>query len=293
MRKRSDSVADSYQRHSDREDKIVVTQRLPSCYTNPDSVDAWRHRRMRDSLLPLIRGFPKAKWLTIGDGNFGSDAYFLSGHNIDVVASSLTVSSLVAAQELGYITHAQSVNAEEIQFDDNSFDFVLCKESYHHFPRPAIAFYEMLRVASTGVILIEPIEGKGRVGNRVKNLLKAIFRGDRNVGEFEMTGNFVYRISEREVAKMLTALNYGESAIRCFNDCFLPRFGSSTRRPFSIGLGVTAAGISMQDFLCRIGLLDYGLATIISLKQALPLEVRRLLLDSGYRLNKLPKNPYL
>ena len=47
-------------------------------------------------------------------------------------------------------------NAENLSFEDKTIDFILCKESYHHFPRPMVALYEMLRVARNGVLLIEP-----------------------------------------------------------------------------------------------------------------------------------------
>lgn len=39
---------------------------------------------------------------------------------------------------------------------DDAFDYVLCKDSYHHMPRPMIALYQMLRVARRAVVLIEP-----------------------------------------------------------------------------------------------------------------------------------------
>ena len=33
-------------------------------------------------------------------------------------------------------------------FEDNSFDIVFTKESMHHWPRPYLGIYEMLRVAA-------------------------------------------------------------------------------------------------------------------------------------------------
>ena len=39
---------------------------------------------------------------------------------------------------------------------DNSVDFVQCKESFHHFPRPMVSFYEMMRVARYGVLCASP-----------------------------------------------------------------------------------------------------------------------------------------
>ena len=286
-------IEGSYNRHAEHEAQVVLEERLPSCFSNVDSVDAWRHRRMHASVLPLVRACPQASWLTIGDGNYGSDAYFLSQEGADVVASSLTESSLLAAKKLGYLSHVASVNAENIQFPDNSFDFVLCKEAYHHFPRPAIAFYEMLRVARIGVVLIEPLDGQGRALSWLKVTLKRILRGKTNIENFEKTGNFIYRVNQAEMEKMLTSLNYRSLAIRRFNDCYLSWASSSTFKPKSWGFGVTAAGIALQTLLCRLRLLDYGLATVICFKSYLKPEIRRELLASSYEVRDLPKNPFI
>jgi SAM-dependent methyltransferase len=282
----------SYDRHSEHEAQMVEQGQLPSCYTMPNSVDAWRHRRMHNLLLPLIRETPNATWLTIGDGNYASDAYFLCQEGADVIASSLTVASLQTAKELGYVSRIASVNAEMIEYPDDSFDFVLCKESYHHFPRPAIAYYEMLRVAREAVILIEPYEGNGRVLSWMKVLIKRFIRGTKNIEQFEHTGNFIYRISQRETEKMLTALNYCNLAIRRFNDCYLS-WASTKNRPRSWGFCVTFAGVAFQDILCNLGLLDHGLAAIISFKRPLKQEIRKGLKDVGFKVIDLPRNPYL
>ena len=66
----------SYKRHEYKELDHSQSESLPSCYTNPKSIDAWRHRRMQETILPLLKFYPKSEWMTIGDGNFGSDAYF-------------------------------------------------------------------------------------------------------------------------------------------------------------------------------------------------------------------------
>ena len=56
----------------------------------------------------------------------------------------------------GFINEFSAQNAESLKFLDNSFDYVLCKEAFHHFPRPFIALHEMFRVSQKGVVLIEP-----------------------------------------------------------------------------------------------------------------------------------------
>ncbi len=285
-------IKGSYERHMEDEARVLEQGQVPSCYTMPDSVDAWRHHRMHALVLPLIRQSPQATWLTIGDGNYGSDAHFLSRAGADVLASSLTVASLETAKELGYVPQIASVNAEAIPYPDNSFDYVFCKEAYHHFPRPAIAFYEMLRVARKAVIMIEPFEGNGRVLNWLKIVIKRILRGSENIEMFEKTGNFIYRISPTETRKMLIAMNCSNLAIRRFNDCFLP-WASTKPLGRSWASTVTRAGIVFQNFLCRIRLLDYGLASVISFKEPLQPEMRRELHNAGYQVLDLPRNPFL
>lgn len=80
----SDTPQRSYHQHAEHE----RTFGLPSCYTDPESVDAWRHSRMLNTILPLVRIFPKATWMTIGDGRYGSEAFFLHKHGINVTATS-------------------------------------------------------------------------------------------------------------------------------------------------------------------------------------------------------------
>ncbi|MCF7817842.1 MAG: hypothetical protein K9M54_08155, partial [Kiritimatiellales bacterium] len=105
---------DSYQRHSNLEAEQADGSRMPACFAAPDTVDAWRHRRMHEMLNPLIEAKPDATWLTVGDGSYGSDAFFLQQKGVDVLASSLTDSPLKIAAEQGYLKKYAAVNAEQI-----------------------------------------------------------------------------------------------------------------------------------------------------------------------------------
>jgi SAM-dependent methyltransferase len=278
----------SYKRHEEDERQH---EELPSVYCRPDSVDAWQHIRMLETALPLVRAFPESTWLTIGDGRYGSDAFVLRARGADVTASSLSDVMLTIAHQRGYIQRYRTENAESISQPDDSYDFVLCKQSYHHFPRPAIAFYEMLRVARRAVVLIEPIEGKARLLDWAKQVFKKLIRGDQTV-EFETSGNFLYRVSVREVEKMLTALGSPCIAVKRFNDFFHPRLASQTNRGLSPGRVATRAGILAQDFFCSVRLLNYGLATIIAFKIDPGIEVSQALKHQGFEFSRLPRNPY-
>ena len=121
-----------------------------------DTVDTWRHQRMYQVLDPILVAEPKAKWLTVGDGRYGNDAKYITEKGCDALATDISEYLLKEAKDIDYISKYKLENAESLSFHDLEFDYVFCKESYHHFPRPMLALYEMLRVANSGVLLIEP-----------------------------------------------------------------------------------------------------------------------------------------
>jgi SAM-dependent methyltransferase len=133
-------------------------------------------------LLPLIETDLDARWLTVGDGRFGSDARFLKQHGVSAHASDWSPQLLQIAAERGLIDEFSRQNAENLTFDDASFDYVYCKESLHHFPRPFIALHEMFRVARKAVILQEPPDkaGLSKIYSRLRGSL-ARFRAGRQL----------------------------------------------------------------------------------------------------------------
>ena len=283
---------ESYQRHSRLEDQSASKGRFPPSFTAPDAIDAWRHRRALDLIKPFIVAHPQATWLTIGDGNFGMDAYHLQGLGVDVLASSLTDSTLKVAAESGYIKKFESVNAEHIQFDDNHFDYVLCKEAYHHFPRPAIAFYEMLRVAQEAVVLIEPYDGPKRVLDMVKEPMKKLLWGKEQTIHFEPCGNYIYRINPKQMGKKLVAMGYTAIAHKTFNDIYLPRYGKS-KFGCSVGYVMTRLVLFLLDLLCAFRLMNPALVGIFCFKKEPSSEQQSALKKCGFKLTHLPVNPYV
>jgi ubiquinone/menaquinone biosynthesis C-methylase UbiE len=281
----------SYDQHSRREEHQARQSQMMSCFVSPDTVDAWRHRRMHEMLNPLIEAKPDATWLTVGDGNYGSDAYFLQQRGVDVLASSLTDHSLKIAAEKGYIKKFAAVNAEQIPYADDAFDFVLCKEAYHHFPRPAIAFYEMLRVAKDVVVLIEPYDGPKRFLDMIKEPMKKLLWGKSQTIHFEPDGNFIYRISPAEMGKKLAAMGYAAMACKTFNDIYLPRFGKS-KTGVTCGHLATRLAILIQDIFCALRLLNPALVCLVAFKTMPDGTFCDVLKAQRFHINKLPVNPY-
>jgi SAM-dependent methyltransferase len=263
---------------------------VPAILAAESSIDAWRHRRMLDVSLSFVRAFPNATWLTVGDGRYGSDAAFLGKQGASAVASSITDTTLQQAKQAGFIAEYRVENAEHLSLADDSVSFVLCKESYHHFPRPPIALYEMLRVATHAVILIEPMEEKARILDKLKVMAKSLLGRETMV--FEPSGNFLYRLNPRELGKLLCAINQSGFALRRMNDCYMPQLGSAN----AIG---TWAGwmsrrmVNVQDVLCRLKLLSWGMGAFVIFKNEPGSELLAAAERGGFNVVRLPANPYI
>jgi len=282
----------SYEQHARLEEQQAEESRVPACFTVPDTVDAWRHRRMHEMLEPLIEARLDASWLTVGDGNYGSDAYFLQQQGIDVLASSLTDHSLKIAAEKGFLKKYAAINAEQIPYGDDSFDFVFCKEACHHFPRPAIAFYEMLRVARETVVLIEPYDGPKRLLDMIKEPAKKLLWGRNQTIHFEPSGNYIYRIHPEQIGKKLAAMGYAAIAYKTFNEIYLPRFGKS-KAGLTFGSFATKSAILFQNILSMFRLLNPGLVVLIAFKREPEATWVKNLQRGGYKVDALPINPYM
>lgn len=190
-------------------------------YLNPTLLDQRRHAYMLSAAEPLLETRPGSYWLTIGDLRFGSDALYLKRHGARVMATDIDDARLRLAQSRGYFTtdEISAQNVESLKFDDDSFDYVLCKEAFHHFPRPMVGFYEMLRVAKRGLVLIEPQDVQNPVLNAT---VVTSYHSDYYHDSFEKVGNYKYTVSVREILKAAWSLKLRTVAARGFNDHFVP-----------------------------------------------------------------------
>jgi len=274
---------------------------LAKTWFKKDTVDAWRHQRMYQALDPILKVDPNAKWLTVGDGRYGKDAKYILEKGCDALASDISDVLLKEAKDIGYIAEYRKENAESLSFQDSEFDYVLCKESYHHFPRPMLALYEMLRVANKGVLLIEPndtyINDKllEIVFRNLRKFVNFLFRrnGNANRHEFEIAGNYVFRISRREVEKVALGLNYKIIAFKGINNVYFEGVEHeklSENGPLQKKVKVL---IDRVDFFCRLGFMDYGILAAIIFKQEPSQELLQQLAKESYEIIRLPNNPYI
>ncbi|CAN5535540.1 hypothetical protein BH09PLA1_BH09PLA1_17050 [soil metagenome] len=269
---------------------------------NFDNVCGWRHQRMYASLDPLLKCAPGARWLTVGDGRCASDAQYIRSFGREVMATDISPVLLREAKHRGLIDDFRVENAESLSFADDAFEFVLCKESYHHFPRPMIALYEMLRVASVAVILIEPFDRfcESPLPERMWNGIKRF--GRRMSGrsaptpprfQYETVGNFIYTISRREIEKVAAGMNLGPVAFRAMNDCFWE--GMDRAKPIDGDPTYERAKHELRrlDLLCRLRIRQPRMLSAILFKAEIDAALRTQLIAAGFELPHRPPNPYL
>ena len=273
-------------------------EKLARSWLQDDTVDAWRHLRMYRVLDPLLEANPQASWLTCGDGRYGKDAQYIQKKGLCVLATDISDVLLREAKESGSLHAYKQENAEHLSFSDRSFDYVFCKESLHHFPRPMVALYEMLRVSSKGVMLIEPTDRATPLGvlaaliRPVWGLLTAVGGKKASEDSFEESGNYLYGISRREMEKVALGMNFKTVAFKGINDHYLQgvefeKVGGQSRLYRKI-----KRVIALLDLLYRLKIRDCTLLAVILFKIPPQSPLRTALKDSGYHIRDLHLNPY-
>lgn len=278
---------ESYQKHQDFIDKSIDKNYIKMLFEEDNPIYYFNLSFFKN-IDPLI--YNNEKWLTVGDFS-GIDAAYIKKKGGYSVASDLSLKTLQEdVLPLGLIDECSIQNVEKISFNDNSFDYVCCKEAYHHFPRPAIGFYEMIRVAKKGVIVIEPndigisfpiLSFFRNILDRIDTgLLKAIWK---NQYSYEIVGNYVYKISFREFEKMAVGLDLPMIAVKGFNSAMGARWKSKY---------IQYIRRNLNDILCKLTFIPYQHLSIIVFKENPNIDTIKNLKLSNYRIYNLPKNPY-
>jgi ubiquinone/menaquinone biosynthesis C-methylase UbiE len=296
---------DSYKKHEDWYNTQFPTEEAKVEHLNKNilaenSLSNWLQNIFFSCIDPLLK-VKGQKWLTVGDA-YGFDArYILQDGTQSAEASDLNTDFLKTAQQNGLIEKYSAQNAEKLTFEDNAFDYILCKETYHHFPRPYAALYEMIRVASKGIIIIEPQDPVTKMPLLLSmlNILskfnpKLIKRVWKNQFSYEPVGNFIYKISEREFEKFAAGLNLPMIAFKQINPNFY------TKKV--VGLNASQDNAEFRkinlkkkvlDALVKLSIVPGQVLSVIVFKETPTDEVLSELKKSKYRIVEVPKNPYL
>jgi SAM-dependent methyltransferase len=289
--------ADWYNKHfPDRADKFnfYLSQRS----SNQGTISAWLQDCFFDCLTPLITN-DRLDWLTVGDA-YGFDAQYLLEKGMNACATDLNLDFLEVANEIGIVKGYAIQNAERLTYHDGTFDYILCKESYHHFPRPYAALYEMIRVASEGIVIIEPHDPVAKMPlllffiNMTQRWSSIQQRIWKNRFSFEPVGNFVYKVSEREFEKFAAGLNLPAVAFKFINPNFYHpdndlKEASLAKMPF---LKMRLKKLIL-DCLTMLKVIPGQVLSTIVFKKLPDEALTARLKKEGYRILLLPKNPYL
>jgi hypothetical protein len=240
---------------------------------------AWgQHRLMR---VPLaFRRYPDRKWLTVGDN--GLDGMILVHQGFqNVTPSSLNGIVLQQLKDAGFIDRFGIENAEDMSWEDAEFDYVLCKQSLHHMQRPFVAIYEMLRVASRAVILIEPQDRKTDAQFCI------------TAPSYEWVGNYVYSINKAELIKLALGANLPAIGFLDFNEAWIEDAASVQARVDSPAFHEMLARLQRRDEKTATGERGYDRLTAVLFHEAPEPALIRSLEEFGFVYHELPGNPYV
>ena len=256
-------------------------------------------------------------WLTVGDGRFGLDSIRIRRLGVgSVLPTDIGEGLLKVALDDNLISDYKLENAEKLTFEDNTFDIAFCKESYHHFPRPFIALYEMLRVCRHAVVLIEPRDyvidrppfrvvgpigllkgllswATNRLGLNGKSIPPCVrFQlGDRP--HYEDSGNYMYAISSREMEKFALGINRPAVAFKGLNDCYLPDGATALATDDSPVFRLMKDNIAKADRISAKGIASTSMLMVILFKQSPDARTREYLEAQEWLVKDLPRNPHL
>jgi ubiquinone/menaquinone biosynthesis C-methylase UbiE len=260
-----------------------------------DTANYWRHVRMYEA-VDLVDTEPENRWLTVGDGRFGLDAIQLTERGVrEVLPTDISDTLLKNSCKQGFIQKYSVQNAENLTFDDESFDFVFCKESYHHFPRPALALYEMLRVARKAVVLIEPNDPDRVLLRRIKHAVRNVVKGSSHADAsfYEESGNYIYSVSRREMEKVALGLDLPALAIKGLNDHYIEGCEAEEAVWSNSVYRRIRLKCAMKDFVAKTFLYDYNLLMVVLFKEAPGERTVSRFRDRKWKVVQLPRNPYV
>jgi 2-polyprenyl-3-methyl-5-hydroxy-6-metoxy-1,4-benzoquinol methylase len=254
--------------------------------------------------LELLAPFfdPNKTWLTVGD-NSGLEANYLSQRNQNVIASDLSDAILKEAKSEGLIKDYSKQNVERLTYNDNTFDYVVCKEAFHHFPQAYLGLYEMIRVSKTAAILVtEPIDILSKMSLLVfiKNICDKIDpllinKVWKNRFSWESVGNYVFKVSEREMEKIAMGIGLPCLAFKRYDHykTHTPIDGMSDIPINQKLYKRIQRKLKIRSFISRIGIIPHGSICTVIFKEQPNEIVLRGMRKLGFTFLFLPPNPYL
>ena len=245
---------------------------------------------------------PNRVWLTVGDYS-GFEANYLLRKGQHVTASDISDAVLREAKAEGLIQDYSKQNVEQLTFEDGSFDYVMCKEAFHHFPRAYLGLYEMIRVSRIAAIMVtEPIDILSKMFELlfVKNVLdkidpQLINRVWNNRFSWETVGNYVFKVSEREIEKVAMGIGLPCIAFKHYtNYASHEQVDGLLDVPLNKKVyGTIKRKLALRSFISSIGIVPHGSICTILFKEQPNETLKQTLKKWGFVTLQLPPNPYL
>ena len=152
---------DLMDKQKDFHDKLYAEGTRAHFLLNDPLVDYVTHWRLREAFRRLaaaaarrITENSRILVLCAGEGAEGSVLCDL-GYQ-DVTISDISEGGVAAALARDPRLKGIVLNALNPAVEDNAFEVVLIQDGLHHLPSPVLGFTEMLRIASFGVVFLEP-----------------------------------------------------------------------------------------------------------------------------------------
>ena len=253
-----------------------------------------------DLLNPFLEN--SNDWLTIGDYN-GLEANYLLGNGQRAVASDISDAFLQEAKKEELIEEFKAINVESIDYPNNSFDYVFCKEAFHHFPKAYLGLYEMIRCSKKAAIIIEPIDviAKMPLLLFVKNILDRINpmlinKIWRNRFSFEIVGNYVFKITEREVEKIAMGMGLPCIAFKRTNVFVNLKLEDNIVKETPINKTAwkkLQRRIKLRNFISLLKIIPHNHLCCVVFKSKPSEGTLMKMKKMGYVFINLPENPYL
>jgi len=297
-----DKLIPSYNSHErQHQDNFINKKDCLYLLRNKDCVAYKLSLQNLNILQPLLK--EKNKWLTIGDYT-GFEAQYLTEHNQDATASDISDVYLSEAFKNNLISKYKKINVEHIDVEQDSFDYLFCKQAFHHFPRAYLGLYEMIRIANKGIVFLEPVDPLFKMPFLLflKNICDCfnpflINKFWKNRFSWEVVGNYVFKISDREIEKMAMGMGLPCIAFKEINVNVTPvpaKWGDINKVPFDERLyNKIKARSPIRNFMCKMRIIPYNTLCAVIFKEKPPKELLNDLRKNKYRVLELPVNPYL
>jgi ubiquinone/menaquinone biosynthesis C-methylase UbiE len=170
-------------------DSRATFDRLAATYEN--TVAGWHSRRMKDAALRHLGTSPRGMLLDVGCGpGLLLGALARRGPGLTLAGLDISPEMIrVAREHIGDGADLRVGDAEALPWEGQRFDYLVCVDSFHHYPHPEQALDEMHRVLKHAGRLVIADPTAPPIVRQLANALNPFLRhGDvRMYGRHEMT----------------------------------------------------------------------------------------------------------